>query len=70
MPSLVEIGPMFLEKIINFVSVFSELCNSLPSRFFNFVDVFLLFGNYVSLQKGLALNLYKFEFPLPKDALC
>ena len=40
------------------------------SRFFNFVDVFLLFCNYLPLQKGVVLNLYKFEFPLPKDELC
>ena len=40
------------------------------SRFSYFVDVFLLFRNYLPLQKGVVLNLYKFKFPLPKDELC
>ena len=39
-------------------------------RFFNFVNVFLLFHNYVLLEKGRALHLNKLEFPSPKDAMC
>ena len=38
--------------------------------FFNFVNVFLLFRNYLPLEKGRALHLNKAESPSPKDALC
>ena len=47
--SLVEIGPVFLEKLIN---------------------IFLLFRNYLPLEKGRALYLNKFKSPSHKDALC
>ena len=39
-------------------------------RFLNVVNVFLLFRNYLPLEKGVALHLKKFESPSPKDALC
>ena len=39
-------------------------------RFFNFVNVFSLFRNYLPLEKGAALHLNKLEFPSSKDALC
>ena len=39
-------------------------------RFFNFVNVFSLFRNYLPLEKGGALHLNKLESPSPKDALC
>ena len=39
-------------------------------RFLNLVNVFLLFGNYLPLEKGGALHLNKLESPSPKDALC
>ena len=39
-------------------------------RFFNFVNVFSLFRNYLPLEKGRALHLNKLESPSPKDALC
>ena len=39
-------------------------------RYFNFVNVFLLFCYYLPLEKGGALHLNKLELPLPKDALC
>ena len=39
-------------------------------RFFNFVNVFLLFHNYLPLEKGGALLLKNFESPSSKDALC
>ena len=38
--------------------------------FFNFVNVFSLFRNYLRLEKGCALHLNKLEPPSPKDALC
>ena len=53
-PSLVEIGSVVLEKKI----------------FYNFVNVFSLFRNYLPLEKGGALHLNKLESPSPKDALC
>ena len=39
-------------------------------RFFNFVNVFSLFRNYLPLEKSGALHLNKLESPSPKDALC
>ena len=39
-------------------------------RFLNFVNIFSLFRNYLSLEKGGVLHLNKSESPLPKDALC
>ena len=42
----------------------------LRRRSFNFVKVFSLFRNYLSMEKGGALHLNKLEFLLPKDALC
>ena len=39
-------------------------------RFFNFINVFLLYRYYLSLEKGRALHLNKLESPSPKDALC
>ena len=38
--------------------------------FFNFVNVFSLFHNYLPLEKGMALHLNKLEYPSHKDALC
>ena len=38
--------------------------------FFNFVNVFSAFRNYLPLEKGGALHLNKVESPSPKDALC
>ena len=39
-------------------------------RFFNFINVFSLFRNYLPLEKGGALHLNKLKSPSPKDALC
>ena len=39
-------------------------------RFFNFVNVFSLFRNYLPVEKGEALRLNKLESPLPNDVLC
>ena len=39
-------------------------------RFFNFINVFSLFLNYLRLEKGGALHLKNLESPSPKDALC
>ena len=38
--------------------------------FFNFVNVFSLFHNYLPLEKSRALHLNKLESPSPEDALC
>ena len=40
------------------------------SRLLNFVNVLLLFSNYMPLEKGKALHMNKNESPLPKYALC
>ena len=39
-------------------------------RFFNFLNVFWLFCNYLPLERGGALHLKKLESPSPKDTLC
>ena len=39
-------------------------------RFFNFVNVFSLFHNYLLSEQGGALHLNKLESPSPKDVLC
>ena len=39
-------------------------------RFFNFVNVILLFGSHLPLAKGMVLYLNKLESPLPIDDLC
>ena len=44
--------------------------DSREEEFFNFINVFSLFRNYLPLEKGGALHLNKFESPSPKDALC
>ena len=52
---LVEISSVVLKKMI---------------FLYNFVSVFLLFRNYLPLEKDGALHLKKLESPSPKDALC
>ena len=42
----------------------------LGRKFSYFVNVYLLLGYYLPLDKGVALNLYTLKFPSPKDALC
>ena len=37
---------------------------------FEFPQLFLLFCNYLPLEKGMTLHLNKFEYPFLKDALC
>ena len=39
-------------------------------RFFNYVNIFSLFRNYLPLGKGRALHLNKLESPSSKYALC
>ena len=46
------------------------LSGSGEEDFFNVVNVFSLFNNYLPLEKGGALHLNKLESPLTKDALC
>ena len=68
-------GPLF-EKIESpspkdgLYQVWLKLAQWFWRRFFNFVNVFLLFGNNLPLEKGGALHLNKLESPSPKDALC
>ena len=38
-------------------------------RYWNFVNVFSLFRNYLPLEKGVALHLYKLEFPSSNNTL-
>ena len=38
--------------------------------FKNFVNVFLLFRNYLPLKKGVGLHFNILESPLPQDPLC
>ena len=38
-------------------------------RFFNFVNVFSLFRNYLPLEKGVALHMNKFESPSPNGCI-
>ena len=54
MPSLVEIGPLFLEKKILKINI----------------NVLSLFRNYLPLEKGRVLYLNNNEFPSPNDTLC
>ena len=42
----------------------------LEKNIFNFINVFLLFRNYLPLERGGGLYLNKREPPSPKDALC
>ena len=39
-------------------------------RFLNFDNIFLLYRNYLPLEKGVARHVNKFKSPPPKDALC
>ena len=45
------------------------LSGSAEEDFFNFVNVFSLFHNYLPLEKAGALHLNKPEFHLPRDTL-
>ena len=42
----------------------------LEMKILRFVNVSLLFRNYLRLKKGVALHFNKFESTLPKDVLC
>ena len=48
----------------------SWMSGSGEEDFFNFVNLFSLFRNYLPLGKGGALHLNKLESPSPNDALC
>ena len=100
MLSLVEIGPLVLEKTIlkfhqciftnhlllerggalnlnkfefpsaknDFSKVWLQLAQWFWRKwFFNFVNIFSLFRNYLPLEKGGSLYLNKFESPSPTD---
>ena len=75
MPSLVEIRLVVLEKkIIKFrqyiFGYFKSLVEIGRVVQENFVNVFLLIPNYLSLEKSIDLHMNKFESPSAKDALC
>ena len=42
----------------------------LENKILNSVNVFLLFQNYLPLEKGVAFHLTKLESPSTNDALC
>ena len=75
-PSLVEIGPVVLEKFINVFSLFHYYLplekGVVPylNKSESFINVFLLFHYYLPLEKGVVPYLNKFESSPPKDALC
>ena len=48
----------------------NRFCGSWEEDFFNFVNVFLPFRNYLPLEKNGTIHLNKFESSSPKDALC
>ena len=50
--------------------VWLKLAQWFLRRFLKLVNVLSLFPYYLPLEKGGVLNLNKFEFPLPKNALC
>ena len=54
----------FVPSLVEIGQVVSE------EDFLNFVNRFLLFHNYLCLEKGVALHLNQLESPLSKDALC
>ena len=56
MPSLIEIGPVILEKKI--------------LKFRQCIFTILLFCSYIPLKNCVVVHLNKFESPSPKDALC
>ena len=76
LPSLVEIGPVVLEKFINVFSLFHYYLPSekgvVPylNKSESFINEFLLFHFYLPLEKGVVPYLNKFESSPPKDALC
>ena len=53
-----------------FCQVWLKLAQSFLRRFFNFVNVSLLFGNYFPLVKGVILHLKKLQFSCDQRILC
>ena len=68
----------FNKKTLKFLSFKDDLCLVWLKlaqffwrrRFLKFINVFLLFCNYLPLEKGGALHLDKLKSPSFKDALC
>ena len=58
MLSLVDVGPVALEKKIFYFS-----------KYFYYFNVFVLFLNYPPFEKGVAFHLNKRESPSPDDTL-
>ena len=53
------------------ICILVEIIPVVLEKFFeNFINVFLLFHNYLPLEKGRTLHLNTFASPSPKDALC
>ena len=68
MPSLVEIGPVVLEKTI-FKFRQCVFSGTREEDFLIFVNVFSLFRYYLPLEKGWALHLKRLESSSHKNAL-
>ena len=49
---------------------FVEIGPVVHEKKINLVNVFLLFRNYLPLEKGIALHYNQLEFPSPEDTLC
>ena len=61
----------FQHILVPFTQVWLKLAKLfLRKRFLKVVNVFSLCSYYLPLKKCMALNLNKFEFPLPKNTLC
>ena len=65
MPSLVEIGPVVLEKTI-FKFRQCVFSGTREEDFLIFVNVFSLFRNYLPLEKSVNLHLIKLKPPSPR----
>ena len=70
MPSLVEIGPVVLEKKMKIWIVFDNNDYDDNDDNNNFVNISSLFRYYLLFEKGGSLHLNNLVSPLPKDALC
>ena len=51
-------------------SLFKTYPVVLEKKIFNFVNVFSLIRNYLTMEKGMAFHFNTLEFLSPKDALC
>ena len=70
MVSICKILSPFHQKMLFAKFGWNRPNGSAERRFFNFVNVFSLFCNYLPFEKKGAVHLNKLETPSPKDALC